>query len=239
MTGKILSILNIECETLGMLRPLLLADRYEIEELLATKQDIQIDPNKYEAIIILGGPMSAYDHLEFLELEKLLIRDAVHKHIPILGVCLGSQLIASALGGRVYKGNHKEIGWFDLQLTETGKNEFFYGIGRDRLKVFQWHGDTFELPTNTNILASSEHYVQAFKIGTAIGIQFHIEVTGDMIKRWSLQYDQEIRELRMNHDEISGNLNLNIGNLRKYCQVFYTNFSSFVRQCGRDRKISA
>jgi GMP synthase (glutamine-hydrolysing) len=239
VTGKILSIQNIECETLGMLRPLLLADRYEIEELLATKQDIQIDPNKYEAIIILGGPMSAYDHLEFLELEKLLIRDAVHKHIPILGVCLGSQLIASALGGRVYKGNHKEIGWFDLQLTETGKREFFDRISGDRLKVFQWHGDTFELPINTNILASSEHYVQAFKIETAVGIQFHIEVTGDMIKKWSLQYDQEIRDLRMNHDEIFGDLNMNIGNLRKYCHVFYTNFSSFVRQCSRDRKIAA
>ena len=222
-----------------MFRPLLLADGYEIEELLATKQALQADPNKYEAIIILGGPMSAYDDLGFLEFEKLLIRDAVHKHIPILGVCLGSQLIASALGGRVYKGNHKEIGWFDLELTETGKNEFFYGIRRDTLKVFQWHGDTFELPTNTKILASSEHYVQAFKIGTAVGIQFHIEVTGDMIKRWSLQYDQEIRDLRMNHDEILGDLHMNIGNLRKYCHVFYTNFSSFVRQCGRERKIAA
>jgi GMP synthase (glutamine-hydrolysing) len=239
VTGKILSIQNIECETLGMLRPLLLADRYEIEELLAPKQAIQIDPAKYEAIIILGGPMSAYDHLEFLELEKSLIRNAVHKRIPILGVCLGSQLIASALGGRVYKGNHKEIGWFDLELTETGKSELFYGISRDTLKVFQWHGDTFELPTNTKILASSEHYIQAFKIGTAIGIQFHIEVTGDMIRSWSFQYNQEIRDLRMNHDEIFGDLHMNVGNLRKYCQVFYSNFSSFIRQCGRDRKIAA
>lgn len=236
VTKKILSIQNIECETLGILEPLLLADGYEIQNVLAKELPSVINPESYKAIIVLGGPMSAYDNLKYLNFEKLLIKNAVLKQIPVLGICLGSQLIASALGGRVYKGTQKEIGWHYIDLSEDGKKGVFKGISNSRLEVFQWHGDTFELPVNSKILASSELYIQAFKVGTAIGIQFHIEVTEDMINDWLTQYSMEIRTELMSSTKISLNIHAKTQNLRKYCLAFYSNFCSFIEQCESAKK---
>lgn len=231
MTKRILSIQNIECETLGMLKPLLLANGYEIQELLAKEHPKQIDPEEYLGIIILGGPMSAYDNLEYLQFEKQLIKSAVGKRIPVLGICLGSQIIASALGGRVYKGNRKEIGWYYVNLTRPAKSGLFKDTARDRLEVFQWHGDTFELPANSEILASSEQYIQAFKIETAIGLQFHIEVTADMIRDWSVQYSMEISQERIDSKDIFHDLESKALILRKNCLIFCSNFCRFIEQC--------
>ncbi len=240
MTRRILSIQNIECETLGILEPLLLADGYEIQNVLAKELPSQINPETYKAIIILGGPMSANDDLKYLNFEKLLIKDAVLKQVPTLGICLGSQLIASALGGKVYKGIQKEIGWRYIDLSKNGKEGVFKGIRNSRLEVFQWHGDTFELPTNAEILASTELYIQAFKIGTAIGIQFHIEVTKNMINDWLLQYCREIRTEMISTRKISRDIHTKTQNLRKYCLAFYSNFCSFIEQCdSAEKSVSA
>jgi GMP synthase (glutamine-hydrolysing) len=236
MTMRILSIQNIECETLGILEPLLLADGYEIQNVLAKELPSQINPEAYKAIIVLGGPMSAYDDLEYLNFEKILIKNAVFKQVPVLGICLGSQLIASALGGKVYKGNQKEIGWYYIDLSKNGKEGVFKGIRNSRVEVFQWHGDTFELPTNSEILASNGLYIQAFKIGTAIGIQFHIEVTENMINDWLMQYGREIRTELINSAEISRDIHTKTENLRKYCLAFYSNFCSFIEQCDSAKK---
>lgn len=236
MTMRILSIQNIECETLGILEPLLLADGYEIQNVLAKELPGQINPEAYKAIIVLGGPMSAYDDLKYLNFEKLLIKNAVFKQVPVLGICLGSQLIASALGGKVYKGNQKEIGWYYINLSKDGKEGVFKGIRNSRVEVFQWHGDTFELPTNSEILASNELYIQAFKIGTAIGIQFHIEVTENMINDWLIQYGREIRTELIKSSEISRDIHTKTQNLRKYCLAFCSNFCSFIEQCESAKK---
>ena len=238
MTMRILSIQNIECETLGILEPLLLADGYEIQNVLAKELPGQINPEAYKAIIVLGGPMSAYDDLKYLNFEKLLIKNAVFKQVPVLGICLGSQLIASALGGKVYKGNQKEIGWYYINLSKDGKEGVFKGIRNSRVEVFQWHGDTFELPTNSEILASNGLYIQAFKIGTAIGIQFHIEVNENMINDWLIQYGREIRTELINSTEISRDIHTKTQNLRKYCLAFYSNFCSFIERCDSARKKS-
>jgi len=236
MTKKILSIQNIGCETLGILEPLLLADGYEIHNVLAKELPCHINPELYKAIIVLGGPMSAYDDLEYLNFEKLLIKNAVLEQIPVLGICLGSQLIASALGGRVYKGNQKEIGWHYIDLSKDGIEGVFKGISNSKLEVFQWHGDTFELPVNSKILASSELYIQAFKIGTAIGIQFHIEVTEEMINDWLTQYAMEIRTELISSTKISRDIHTKTQNLRKYCLAFYSNFCNFIEHCDSAKK---
>lgn len=110
---------------------------------------------------------------------------------------MGSQLIAQTIGGNVYKGRKKEIGWSNVMLNQAGYKDLFKGINTKSIKVFQWHGDTYDLPAKATIMASSKLYPQAFRFGSAIGIQFHMEVNGEMIQRWAEEYSQELKRERI------------------------------------------
>jgi GMP synthase-like glutamine amidotransferase len=181
MDNKILSIQNINFETLGTLRELIRSDGYQIENIVAEKEAVPTDAKRYAAIIILGGPMAVYDNILYLKREQQLIRNALRLEIPVLGICLGSQLIAQAIGGSVHKGGKKEIGWSNVMLNHSGYNDLFKGINTRSIKVFQWHGDTYDLPPKATIMASSKLYPQAFRFGSVFGIQFHMEVNAEMI----------------------------------------------------------
>lgn len=132
-------------------------------------------------LIAMGGPMSVNDEAGFpwLADEKRFVREAIEAGITVLGICLGAQLIASALGARVYANPHKEIGWFDIHGV-SHDDESLYRFP-ERLEVFHWHGETFDLPDGAKRLASSEACDnQAFQVGDAvIGLQFHLETTPD------------------------------------------------------------
>jgi GMP synthase-like glutamine amidotransferase len=129
-------------------------------------------------IIALGGPMSVNDEDQFpwLVEEKLFIAKAISKNKIVLGICLGCQLIASALGSRVYSGREKEIGWFPVYTKQNILDTLIFPRS---FEVFHWHGETFDLPTNAVLLASSaECRHQAFHIGRhVLGLQFHLETT--------------------------------------------------------------
>ena len=153
MKGKILSIQNIEFETLGSLEELIQSDGYEIENIEAQTEPMPQNTGDYTAIIILGGPMSVYDNLGYIVKEQELIRDAIKNKVPVLGICLGSQLIAQAAGGNVYKGSKKEIGWYNVTLNHNDQNDLFKDIKSKTMQVFQWHGDTYDLPSNATIMA--------------------------------------------------------------------------------------
>jgi len=229
LSKKILSIRNINIETLGTLEPLFLSDGFQIEEVNAQKDRVPFSPGQYNAIVILGGPMSAYDNLSYLAREQELIRNAIRKEIPILGICLGSQLIAQAIGGRVHRGPKKEIGWSQVILTPNGDKSLFNGIRHKTLRVFQWHGDTYDLPETAKIMASSTLYPQAFRFGSAFGIQFHLEVDGEMIRTWLQEYSEELsRELINPRDIILSNESRNIEELKNTCKVVYSNFSKLI-----------
>ena len=114
---KILTIQNIECETLGALKELFQSDGYKIETINAQTDIIPDNAESYNAIVVLGGPMAVYEEKKYLREEEVLIRDSIKKQVPLLGICLGSQLIAQAAGGRVYKGMRKEIGWYDVNVN--------------------------------------------------------------------------------------------------------------------------
>jgi GMP synthase-like glutamine amidotransferase len=145
----------------------------------------------YDGLIFLGGPMSANDPLPYLDRERALISQAVDRGQPLLGVCLGSQLIARCLGAAIHRNPQKEIGWFDLQFTKSAENDaIFSGIDGPET-VFHWHSDTWELPHGAVLLASSELCAnQAFRAGANIyGLQFHLEITPEMIADWQTQPD--------------------------------------------------
>lgn len=131
-----------------------------------------------DLIIVMGGPMSVNDEatLSWLVQEKAFIRDAIHQGVPVLGICLGAQLIANVLGARVYPGSEREIGWFDIESDASTQDVFHFP---KTATVFHWHGETFDLPGGATRLArSSACDNQAFQFGhNVIGLQFHLEVT--------------------------------------------------------------
>jgi GMP synthase (glutamine-hydrolysing) len=154
------------------------------------------DWQRVKALIVLGGPMNvdAEDDYPFLRWEKRIIRAAIDEAVPILGVCLGAQLIASTIGAAVFHGPVKEIGWCPISITPHGQVDSLLGYLPENATVFQWHGDGFELPSDAIRLASSIHFKnQAFRVGKSIyGLQFHLEVTPSMIERWIEQRSKDL-----------------------------------------------
>lgn len=149
-------------------------------------------------VVVLGGPMNVdeVDRYPFLGAEVGWIRQALAAGIPFLGLCLGSQLLAKTLGAKVYANRVKEIGWYDLELTpQAADDPLFAGCAPQQL-VFQWHGDTFDLPSGAVLLARSPQCShQAFRYGaSAWGLQFHVEMTAELAIRW-LEDPQNRQEL--------------------------------------------
>lgn len=134
----------------------------------------------FDFVVAMGGPMSVNDEasLPWLRDEKRFIAQAIERGVPVLGICLGAQLIASALGARIYPNREKEIGWFDIEAAETLSDNFQFPA---RARVFHWHGETFELPPAATRLAGSVGCAnQAFQLGANVmGLQFHLETTPD------------------------------------------------------------
>ncbi len=135
----------------------------------------------FDWLIIMGGPMGVYDtkQYEWLTLEQAFIRSTIAAGKYILGICLGAQLLATALGARVYPHQHREIGWFDIHRSADIQETLLENIWPETIKVFHWHGDTFDLPPEARQIASSEACQnQGFILDNRIiGLQFHIEVT--------------------------------------------------------------
>jgi GMP synthase (glutamine-hydrolysing) len=150
-----------------------------------------------DALVLMGGPMSVNeeDDYPYITKEIELTRDLISGGKKVLGVCLGAQIMAKALGARVYRGPEKEIGWYDIELQEEGVRDPLMqklavhpqaGDFRKKFTVFHWHGETFDLPSGTVWLAKSQLYPhQAFRYGTsAYAFQFHIEVRKEMVYEW-------------------------------------------------------
>ena len=143
------------------------------------------DINTIDWLIIMGGPMGVYeeDKFSWLRKEKEFIRQAILANKTVIGICLGSQLIAEVLGAKVYKNTEKEIGWFDVTVTPSGKkNKLLEGFNNS-FKVFHWHGDTFDLPQNAeHLIQTSICKNQAFLYKEKVlGLQFHFEVTNETL----------------------------------------------------------
>jgi GMP synthase (glutamine-hydrolysing) len=146
------------------------------------------NPGQLSGLVVLGGPMNVdeVDRYPFLTDEVQWIRQAVAAGVPVLGICLGAQLLAKASGARVFANALKEIGWYRIDWTGAAANDAILGGCGESSCVFQWHGDTFDLPPAATLLATSPQCRhQAFRVGnSAYGLQFHIEVSAAIIAEW-------------------------------------------------------
>lgn len=148
-----------------------------------------------DAVVSLGGPMNVYeeDQHPFLKDENAFLKKAIAQKVPILGICLGAQLLCKAAGGQVVRSPEEEIGWFNIRFTAEGKTDPLFAGLPDSFEVYQWHGDMCCPPSGAVVLAGSERCpVQAIRVGTnAYGLQFHAEITDKSIDEWSADYAPE------------------------------------------------
>jgi GMP synthase-like glutamine amidotransferase len=156
-------------------------------------ETIPADVSDTAALVFMGGPMSVNDPLPWIEDELRLIRTARAQRVPMLGHCLGAQLISKALGGRVYANSVKEIGWLPVQQADNAAaRHWFDGLAAE-FEVFHWHGETYTLPEGAvNILKSTHCAEQAYALDNCLAFQCHIEMTADMVREWADINDHEL-----------------------------------------------
>ncbi|MGD0153823.1 MAG: type 1 glutamine amidotransferase [Thermacetogeniaceae bacterium] len=202
---QVLVVQHVSCEGPGLLQEALEQKGWSLDVRCMDGPNAVLPDalGAYDAFVILGGPMGAYEEESYPYLRQVqtLIRQAVSARLPTLGICLGAQLIARALGAEVAANPVKEIGWYEVSLTPAGRLvPLFMGMPPS-FPVYQWHGDTFALPKGSYQLARGEACAnQAFVYGAstsggyAWGLQFHPEVTPEMVEQWASFYAGELAE---------------------------------------------
>jgi len=222
--SDVLVIQNTRIEDSGYLGQLLSDDGFDITSVNAKHE--KIPKEKFSIALILGAPESVNDNLSYLIEEQKLIKNYVDNSIPVLGICLGSQLIAKTFGASVYRGPITEIGFYhDLKLSDNSK--LFAGF-QNPFSVFHWHGDTFDLPSDAIRLASSENYQnQAFQYKSAIGLQFHLEVNEKMVNLWLDKTEEKLDKIpNTDPQKIRLDVDRNISTVNTNMEIFYKNFKS-------------
>jgi GMP synthase (glutamine-hydrolysing) len=194
----------------------------------------------FDLILSLGGPMSANQEeiYPFLKQETSFLYQALKLGQPVLGVCLGAQLMARALGARVYPGPHKEIGWYWLNQTPAGRADPLFSLLDPYFLVFQWHGETFDLPPETVCLAGNTAYPhQAFRFGPrAYGIQFHLELDLPLLISWLSAWEGEIKEARpqpITAGDILRDGGIYMEKLQNQARRWLTSYLALIRPPGR------
>ena len=197
---KLLVLQHVAFAILGTLNPLLKDAGFRLRYVnFGRHPDAEPQLDGYQGLVILGGPMgvnegSAHPHLLT---ELRLIETAMEREMPILGICLGAQLIAQALGAHVRVNPEKEIGWYDVTLTGKGRHDPLFRHFHPTEKLFQWHADAFDIPRARRIWRARPRVgTRRFRYGTNVyALQFHLEVDESLVERW-LQVLLERRELK-------------------------------------------
>ena len=192
---RVIAIRHVAFEDLGSFETVLRARDYEPLYIEASTADLAALPAATpEPLFILGGPIGAYEEAlyPFLNAELAFIEKRLTAKAPMVGICLGAQLMARALGARVYPAKTKELGWAPITLTEAGQQSVLRPLGNG--PVLHWHGDTFDLPQGAKLLASTDHCEnQAYAYGaTALALQFHIEAEPLGLERWYVGHTMEL-----------------------------------------------
>lgn len=192
----LIAIRHVDFEDLGSWESFL-SKEYKITYINVTDIDLsKLENENIDLLVVLGGPIGVYQEKEypFIKTEIALLEDRLKSDLPTLGICLGSQLMARALGSRVYPNHTKEIGWQSLNLTEKGKNSCIRYLDSEYTSMFHWHGDTFDLPAGANLLASTDicrNQIFSFQ-RNAIAFQCHPEVSAYHLEKWWIGHAAEL-----------------------------------------------
>lgn len=191
-----IAIRHVHFEDCGSLTEVLLERNFAIRYIDVGRHPLaDIDVAAADLVIGLGGPVAVYDHARYpwMRHELALLERAVKLDKPILGICLGAQMLAHVLGARVYAGPVKELGWSPLQLTEEGRTSVVAPLDGSATSMLHWHGDTFDLPEGATLLASTAQVAhQIFRWRRALAFQCHPEVRAEDFERWLIGHACEI-----------------------------------------------
>jgi GMP synthase (glutamine-hydrolysing) len=182
------------------------------------------DIDGLQAIISMGGPMNVYEEQEFpfLKDETILLRKAIAASLPVLGICLGAQMIAKASGARVVRSPKEEVGWGKVSLTDAGRSDLLFSGLPAVLDVLQWHGDMFEIPEAGALIATGDDCPhQAFRYRNAFGLQFHVEVTREILADWFKDLP-DLEKILKTYDQLKPDLD-------RHAERMYKNFMSIIR----------
>lgn len=225
---RALALSHVTFEDLGTFAAPLRARNFEIENLNCSHAHFPLPQSEScDLLIVLGGPIGVYDHQDFpfLKDEIALIARRIEARKPILGICLGAQLMAAALGARVYPGKQgAEIGWSPLQPAPNARPPaWFAPLLAPGLSVFHWHGDTFDLPSGALHLAKTELYPhQAFAIENfALALQFHPEVTAEGLESWYVGHACELRHAHLSPASLRSSARQHSASLQAAAERFF------------------
>jgi GMP synthase (glutamine-hydrolysing) len=196
-------------------------------------QQVPSDLKGAEGLIVMGGPQGVYqqDKYPYLRDEIALIRSAISERKPVLGICLGSQLIAAALDARVAPGPAREMGWYPVQLSPAARDDRLFGGLPDVFNACHWHGDMFDLPAGATALASSAMTAcQAFRYGDNVyAILFHVEITATMLRDWVRGSAAELARDRIDGDGILANAQPHLSAMEPVAETIFGRWAAMVR----------
>ena len=235
--SRLLVFQHVAAEPLGTLDPLIRRRGHRIRFVNFEREpEARPDVDRYRGLVVLGGPMNVGDQHErpHLRTELEAIERMLGQGKPVLGICLGAQLLAHALGAPVKRHHTPEIGWYRLQATEAGRSDPVLAPLGDEAPVFQWHGQHFEIPQSAVHLARSDTCEQqAFRWGDrAYGFQFHLEMDEPLIERWLATpgYRAELERREGLHDEaaIRAHTREHIAAMQAGADAVFNNFLDLV-----------
>lgn len=181
--------------------------------------------NDVSALVFMGGPMSVNDDIDWIHQELDLIQKAINADLPVLGHCLGGQLISKALGGTISANPVKEIGWLPIQKIQNKHADEWLGENTSDTLAFHWHGETFSIPEGATPILKSHHCShQGFVIGNTLALQCHVEMTSDMVREWAQLYKNELAqptETVQSPEEITRDLKHKITQLQNTADTLY------------------
>ena len=232
----VIAIQHVHCETLGTIEDVLSDSGLRPRHVrVFAGEPVPLELEGAAGLIVMGGPMGVYEQESFPHLgdEMRLIESALKQERPVLGVCLGSQLLAAALGAKVYPGPRKEIGWYEVTLAEAAAGDPVWSPVRaghgNRFTALHWHGDQFELPRGSVRLASSEITEnQAYVHGRAYGILFHMELEAPTVAEWIEVFADELRGARLDGGEIRAAAGNHLPGLQGIGRSVFTRWTGLV-----------